>query len=393
MDFRLTDEQEMLRDSARRFLEKECSLEQRRSAPTHGEFSGKRWTAFADMGWLAASLPEDCGGLGGDVVEAALIMEEFGRALVVDPFWGVGVLAAQTILAADREQARQLLPKLCAGELLPALAHHETQSRGVIEHVSLQARPAGKDAWTLHGHKTLVMGGNVANRFIVSARTAGGNRDRDGITLFMLDREAQGLKRQNVRLIDNRWAAELALDGVRVTSEHLLGEADQAYAALEHAHVHGLLTLCSEAVGVMERALWITRDYLRTRKQFGVTLNTFQALQHRMAEMLIELEVSRSVVYRAMAFLEMPSAERLAALSVTKARVGQSGRFICGQAIQLHGGIGVTEEYSIGHYFKRMTVIENELGSAQFHLEQLALRECAGPTPAVTAPHDSGAPT
>ncbi|MDB5971426.1 MAG: putative acyl-CoA dehydrogenase [Hydrocarboniphaga sp.] len=382
MDFHLTDEQEMLRESARRFLEKECSLEQRLHAPVEGGFDAARWSRFADMGWLAASLPEDCGGLGGDIVEAALLMEEFGRTLVVDPFWGIGVLAAQTLLAADAEKARELLPLLCAGELRPALAHHELQSRGVIEHVTTQARPAGDGAWTLHGEKTLVMGGNVADRFIVSARTAGDSRDRDGITLFLIDANAPGLQRRDVRLIDNRWTAEITLDRVQVTAADLLGEVGQGWTALEYGHARGLIALCAEAVGVMERAMWITRDYLRTRKQFGVTLNTFQALQHRMAEMLIELELSRSMVYRAMAYLARPLAARQAALSVTKARVGQSGRFVCAHGIQLHGGIGVTEEYSIGHYFKRMTVFENELGSAQFHLEQLALCECAEPVAA-----------
>jgi alkylation response protein AidB-like acyl-CoA dehydrogenase len=378
MDFRLTSEQQMLRESVRRYLESQCSLEQRRSSVNPGGFDAGRWRHFAEMGWLAAALPEDCGGLGGDIVEAALILEEFGRSLVVDPLWGIGVLAAQTLLAADRTKARVLLPQLCTGDLRPALAHHEAQSRGVIEHVTLEARSVRDGAWKLYGVKSLVMGGNVASHYLVSARTGGAHRAQEGITLFLVERDVPGMKRYDIRLIDNRWSAELDFDGVSVSSAQVLGGVGDGYAALEHGTAYGLITLCAEAVGVMERAMWITRDYLRTRKQFGVTLNTFQSLQHRMAEMLIELELSRSVLYRAMALLHTPPAERRAALAVAKARIGQSGRFVCGQAIQLHGGIGVTEEYSIGHYFKRMTVIENELGCTRFHVEQLALRERGG---------------
>jgi alkylation response protein AidB-like acyl-CoA dehydrogenase len=375
MDFHLTAEQQMLRESVRRYLEAECSLQQRRKAPSPGGFDAARWQLFAEMGWLAASLPEEYGGLGGDIVEAALVMEEFGRSLVVDPVWGIAILAARTLLAADSDKARALLPGLCAGEFLPALAHHEVQARGVVEHVTTQARAVRDGVWKLYGSKSAVMGGNIASHYIVSTRTSGDPLSRNGITLFLLERDTPGLRRRDVRLVDNRWSAELDFEGALVDESQLLGQVGNGYAALEHATAYGLVTLCAEAVGVMEQAMWITRDYVRTRKQFGVTLNTFQALQHRMAEMLIELELSRSVVFRAMALLHSPVSERSAALSVAKARVGQSGRFVCGQAIQLHGGIGVTEEYSVGHYFKRMTVIENELGCARFHVEQLAQRE------------------
>lgn len=388
MDFRLTEEQQMLRESARRFLEKAGAESYRRSSAANGGYDATRWKIFAEMGWLAASLPEDCGGLGGNIVEAALLMEELGRVLVVDPFWSVAVLSAQTLLAADTARAQELLPSVCAGELRLVLAHHEPQARGVLARVATRAEEV-EGGWLLEGRKTLVLGGNVADRFIVSVRTAGDDDDPDGISLFLLDRDTPGLKRKDIRLVDNRWCCELHLDQVHAPRAHRVGTVGQGYAALEHGHGYGLIALCAEAVGVMEQALWLTRDYLRTRKQFGVTLNTFQSLQHRMAEMLIELELARSVVFRAMACLDLSLEERRAALSVAKVRVGQAGRFVCGQAIQLHGGIGVTEEYSVGHYFKRMTVIENELGSASFHLQKLAQRECAR---AGAAPEREGAP-
>lgn len=384
MDFRLSEEQQMLRESARRFLDKAGIDTYRRSSAQNGGFDAVRWQAFADMGWLAAALPEDCGGLGGDAVEAALLMEEFGRALAVDPLWGIALLAARTLLAADRVRAAELLPALAAGELKLALAHHEPQARGVITQLESSAHPR-PGGWTLCGHKSLVMAGNVADRYLISARTAGRASDRAGISLFLVDRDAPGLTRRDIRLVDNRWCADLVLDDVQIDARQLVGTPGDAGAALEHGHDFALLALCAEAVGVMEQAMWLTRDYLRTRKQFGVTLSSFQSLQHRMAEMLIELELARSVVFRALASLDLPLAERRAALSLAKVKVGQAGRFVCAQAIQLHGGIGITEECSVGHYFKRMTVLENELGSASFHLQQLALRERSDTVPALTA--------
>ncbi len=370
MDFSLTEEQQMLRESVRRFLENECSLDARRNAKALDH-----WPAIAELGWLAIPLPEQVGGLGGGAVEMTLIMEEFGRALAVEPFWAIGVVAAQLLLAADPQIAEELLPQLIAGEARPVVAHHEHEARGAIEHVAMQATARGADQWMLNGRKSLVIGANVADRFIVSARTAGSARDREGVTLFVVNRHAAGLQQQDIRLTDNRRCAELIFDHVEVSASNVLGTVGEGYRALDHAYAHGLLAQCAEAVGVMEKALWITRDYIKTRKQFGVTLNTFQSLQHRMAEMLIELELARSIVYRSLAFIDASADERNAALSLAKVKVGQAVRFVCAQAIQLHGGIGVTEEYSIGHYFKRAMAIENELGSSHMHLAQLAESE------------------
>lgn len=373
MDFQLTEEQQMLKDSARRFLEKNCVFGARQALIDKGSFDAVRWSDYAEMGWLGMSLPEQYGGLGYTALETAILMEEMGRVLCVEPFWAVAVLAAQTIVASgDSRKAEAILPELAAGNARPVLAHNETGARGAVAFVATSAVATAAGQWHLNGNKSLVVGGNVADRFIVSVRTSGARDDRQGITLFLIDRDTPGLTVRDVRLIDNRWCADIDLSDVVVHEADILGEVGNAYRALDDGHAHALVALCAEAVGVMEKALWITRDYLKTRKQFGVALSTFQTLQHRMSEMLIELELARGMVYRALAAMNAAPDERACALSGAKAHIGHSGKFVCGQSIQLHGGIGVTEEYVIGHHFKRMTSIEVELGSSRVHLERLA---------------------
>lgn len=372
MNFQLTEEQQMLKDSTRRFLEENCAFETRGSLVGERSFDPARWTVFAELGWLGMSLPEEYDGLGRSAIETAILMEEMGRVLCVEPYWAIAVLAAQTIAAADPDKAAAILPALVAGEVRPVLAHGEAEARGVVEFVATAATSAGLGNWRLNGNKSLVVGGNAADRFIVSARTSGSTAERHGITLFMVDRNAPGLTVRDLRLIDNRWCADIDLTDVAASDADMLGQLDGAYAALDEGYAHAMVGLCAEAIGVMEKALWITRDYLKTRKQFGVTLNTFQSLQHRMSEMLIELELSRGMVHKALAAMNAAPDQRARALSAAKIHVGRSGKFVCGQSIQLHGGIGVTEEYVIGHHFKRMTSIEYALGSSHMHLERLA---------------------
>lgn len=376
MDFNLSEEQQMLQDSARRMLEKHCHFEARRPIIEQGSFCAAHWRTFAELGWLGLAIPEEYGGLGSDATSMAVLMEEFGRVLLVEPVWAVSVLAAQTLVAAgDEAKAQAILPLLVAGETRPILAHGEEEADGLIEHVDTRAERNASGGWTLSGSKTLVVGGNIADVFIVSARTAGQRRDREGISLFMVKPDAPGLTRHHVRLIDNRWAAHLQLDAVQVSECDLLGSLHSGFSALHSAHAHGLVALCAEAIGVMEQAMWTTRDYLKMRKQFGAPLSSFQSLQHRMSEMLAELELSRAMVFRALSRFDASEHARQLALSSAKAHIGQSGKFVCGQAIQLHGGIGVTEEYVIGHHFKRMTLIEQAMGNSHFHLERLAAHE------------------
>lgn len=384
MDFNLSEEQQMLQDSARRMLEKHCHFEARRPVIEQGGYCAAHWRTFAELGWLGLSIPEEYGGLGGDPASMAVLMEEFGRVLLIEPIWAVSVLAAQTLVAAgDEAKAQAILPLLVAGEARPVLAHGEEDADGTLEHVATRAERNASGGWTLSGSKTLVVGGNIADLLIVSARTAGQCRDREGISLFLIKPDAPGLTRHAVRLIDNRWAAHLQLDAVELSEQDLLGTLHGGHSALQSAHAHGLVALCAEAIGVMEQALWLTRDYLKVRKQFGAPLSSFQALQHRMSEMLAELELSRAMVFRALSRFDAPEPVRQLALSSTKAHIGQSGKFVCGQAIQLHGGIGVTEEYVIGHHFKRMTLIEQAMGNSHFHLQRLADHERQWATPPV----------
>lgn len=375
MDFYLTEEQQMLRDGARRYLENECGGEKRRPTIDAEGLLPERWQMFAEMGWLGLPLPEDCGGFGGTLVDVTILMHEIGRALVVEPYWPVAILAARTLVASGDSRAQDILPALAEGQAFPVLAHSEEGARGVVEHVTTRATANGDGRWRLSGVKTGVVAGNKADRYIVSARTAGTSREQQGITLFLVAKDAPGLKMHPLRLIDNRWGAHIELDGVEVSQEDILGQVDQGFAALEEAHDYALIALAAEAVGLMERSLEITRDYVKMRKQFGVTLSTFQAVQHRLADMMIELELTRSMLYRAQAHLSGEPAVRRQALSALKYQAGKSGKFVCGQSIQLHGGIGVTEEYIIGHYFKRMTMIEYAMGSSHFHLQRLAEME------------------
>lgn len=376
MDFQLTDEQQMLKDSARRYLEQQCAFDARSALVARGAYDVERWCTMAELGWLGMAVPEEQGGLGTSAIETALLMEEMGRVLCIEPYWAVAVLTAQTIAAAgDPNWAGRLLPDLVSGTALPVLAHGEHEARGDISHVAATATPDCTGRWLLAGKKSLIVGGNVADSFIVSARTSGSLNAKNGITLFVVPADAPGLTVRHVRLLDNRWCADLEFDNVSVEADGLLGGVGEAYAALDHGHAHAMIGLCAEAIGVMEKALWLTRDYLKVRKQFGVTLSTFQALQHRMSEMLIELELSRGMLHKALSCMAAPEEERQRALSAAKIHIGRSGKFVCSQAIQLHGGIGVTEEYVVGHHFKRMTTIEYALGSSHFHLERLAEHE------------------
>ncbi|MES2898998.1 MAG: acyl-CoA dehydrogenase [Pseudomonadota bacterium] len=377
MDFQLSEEQQMLKDSARRYLEQHCAFQQRAHGEQAAADAGRHWQAFAEMGWLGMSLPEEVGGLGAGVVESAILMEELGRVLCVAPYWSVAMLSAQTVLACgDSARAAQLLEPMIAGGPSPVLAHTETAARGVISHVASRAE-ANEQGWRLYGNKVAIAGANAAGVLLVSARTAGATGDEQGVSLFAVDPSAPGVTVHAVRMIDNHWAADIRLDGVEVRRADLLGEEGGAFEAILAGHEHALLGLCAEALGVMEQAMWITRDYLKVRQQFGVALSTFQSLQHRMSEMLIELELSRGMVHRALAAMGGSPEQRAQALSAAKVHIGRSGHFVCGQAIQLHGGIGVTEEYVIGHHFKRMTCIENALGNSHFHLERLAALERA----------------
>lgn len=378
MDFQLNEEQSMLKDSVRRFMEDNCSFEKRGPVIDNGSLESRNWQQFAELGLLGLTVPEEFGGMNCSAVEAALVMEEIGRTLCVEPYWAVAVLAAQTLIATGDPKVSVILQTLCLGELLAVLAHDEAAAHGGNPaRVQTRAVALDEDRWRISGEKAAVVGGNVAELLIVSARTSGNDGDERGISLFLVDPKAQGVERRDVRLIDNRWASHIYLRDVEVGRKNLLGTVGQGFEAIRHGLDHATIALCAEAIGVMERSLWITRDYLKIRKQFGQVLGDFQSLQHRMSEMLIELELSRGMLHYALSSLDESQGTRSKALAAAKAHIGKSGQFVCGQSIQLHGGIGVTEEYVIGHYFKRMTLINNALGSSMHHFEKLAELERA----------------
>ncbi|HCF6385897.1 MULTISPECIES: acyl-CoA dehydrogenase family protein [Pseudomonadaceae] len=372
MDFQLNEEQSMLRDSVRRFMEDNCSFEKRGPVVDKGSFDSSHWQQLAELGLLGLAIPEEFGGMNCSALESALVMEENGRMLCVEPYWAVAVLAAQTLAATRDPKVATILQTLCTGELLPVLAHEEAGAHGRPAYVQTRAVAIDDERWRISGEKAVVVAGNVAELLIVSARTSGSDDDEQGISLFVVDPKGAGVERRDIRLIDNRWATHLYLRDVEVGRKNLLGAVGLGFGAIRHGLEHATVALCAEAIGVMERALWITRDYLKIRKQFGQLLGDFQSLQHRMSEMLIELELSRGMLHYALSSLNKNSDERAKILSMAKAHIGKSGQYVCGQAIQLHGGIGVTEEYVIGHYFKRMTLINSALGSSMHHFEKLA---------------------
>ncbi|CAG2146680.1 Acryloyl-CoA reductase (NADH) [Cupriavidus yeoncheonensis] len=373
MNFNLDSEQQLLQDSVRRFVERAYGFDARAALVAAGQGgSAANWSTFAENGWLAAALPEAHGGLGGSVTDTALIAQQLGRGLVIEPYLGCAVLAPQTMAAAGTgtQQAR-VLPSVADGSKRLALACSELPARGDPAVVHTVATPCS-GGYVLNGRKTLVLGAQDADWFIVSAKIAPG---AEGISLFLVDSHATGLGMQALRLHDGSQAADVLLQDVRVAQDDLLGAPGAGLPALRHGLAHGIAALCAELVGGMERAIELTAEYLKTRHQFGVAIGSFQALQHRMADMAAELELARSMLYALLAALqnEGPALQEHRA-SQAKALVGRAARYVCGQAIQLHGGIGMTEEYAVGHYFKRAVVAEILFGTADFHDARCASR-------------------
>ncbi len=360
MDFTLTAEQQMLSDSVARFIQNEYDFETRTRLVAAGDDDAANWRTFAENGWLAVSSPEELGGFGGSPIETAIISEQFGRGLVIEPWLGCAVLATQLLLASgDTAAQAEWMPGLCDGSRRLAVAWSEKEARGVPHVVAVRADGDAR----LTGRKTLVLGGVGADAYLVTARVDGEIDARGGIGLFLVKAGAQGLQVTPTPLQDGSAVAALTLDAV--AARRLAGDG---LAALEQALAHAVCALCAELVGGMERAIEISAEYLRTRQQFGVTIGSFQSLQHRIADMSAEMELARSMLFAALASLENDDpADRGPVLSGAKALIVSAARSICGQAIQLHGGIGMTEECAIGHYFKRAIVADALFGGRTLH--------------------------
>ena len=374
MDFELNEEQRLLQESVSRMLAGAYGSEKRkRYAAEPAGFSRGLWRTYAELGLLGLPFDEAHGGVGGGAVETMIVMESFGRVLALEPYLASVVLGGGFVrLGGDAAVQSALLPRIASGDTLVAFAHAERQSRYDLADVAMSARRQGSHV-ILDGEKTLVLGGDSANRLIVSARLSGARRDKAGIGLFLVDATTEGIARRGYPAIDGRRAAEIAFTGVRVPASAAIGESGNAFGLIERVTGHAIAALCAEAVGAMDALQASTVDYLKTRKQFGVPIGNFQVLQHRAADMLIALEGARSMALFAAMMADDPDpAARRQALSAAKVQIGRSGRFIGQQAIQLLGGIGMTMEYPAGHYFKRLTAIDTLFGDADHHLALLA---------------------
>jgi len=375
MDFNLTDEQQMLRESASRFVREQYVFEARRKWAADEGWSRERWGQYAQMGWLSLSIPEALGGLGCSFVETALVAEELGRGIALEPYIGCAVLAARLIERGDAPgfaaQRESLLAGIADGSAITLLAHSEPGSRFELDSVKTVARPTAT-GWVLDGAKMMVPGAPGAAHFIVSARVAG-----QGTALFLVHREAVVL--ETYPLIDGTRAGDLELHAVAVGQDALLAAPATAVPLLEEAMDRAALAQVAEALGCMEAVMELTSEYLKTRHQFGQPIGKFQALQHRMAEMFVDVQETRSILYRGIANLEGEPAARRQAVSAAKVMLGSAGRFVGGQGIQLHGGIGLTDEYQIGHYYKRLLALEKLYGDSDWHLDRFiaAQREAA----------------
>jgi pimeloyl-CoA dehydrogenase small subunit len=381
MDFQLTTDQQLLKDGLDRLLAERYDFEHRK-AHLFGNpgWSREMWSRYAEMGLLALPFAEADGGLGGGPVDTMIVSESFGRALILEPFISTVVLAGGCLrLAGTPAQRSRLIPRVADGTELLAFAHVERQARYNLSDVATTARRSGgaggSGGWILNGVKSYVLHGDTAGKLIVSARVSGNQRDRAGLALFLVDSSAPGVSKRGYVMQDGIRGAEVTLSNVEVSAEAALGTPGDAIAVIESVVDSAIASLCAEAVGAMTRAHEITVEYLKIRKQFGVTIGSFQALQHRAVDMLVMIEQARSLaMYATMMSESGNAAERSHALSAAKAYIGRTGRLVGEQAIQLHGGIGVTEECAIGHYYRRLTMIDILFGDAAHHLTAVAAR-------------------
>ena len=378
MDFNFTQEQTLLEDSLRRYLAKSYSLAARRQSIAAADgFSAEQWRAFADMGVLALNVPDAHGGLaagpGGNPLDTLVVMRELGRGLVVEPLWMSAVVCANAIaLAGSDAQQSALLPGLADGSKLFALAALEPGGRYDPLHVATIAT-AADGGYRLSGRKAVVLHGAQASHLLVSARTSGNVGDAAGIALFVVERNAAGLRAFDVATVDGMRAAEITLDGIAVPASAMLADGTRGAAVLERTIELAGAALCAEALGIVEALTDTTNDYLKTRKQFGVPIGKFQALQHRVADMLVCVEQVRAMAYLAAIRVSLDDAAvRRSAIAAARVTVAEAGRFVCKNAVQLHGGMGVTDELVVSHYVKRLTMLNQTFGDYEHHLARYA---------------------
>jgi pimeloyl-CoA dehydrogenase small subunit len=371
MDFDFSEDQRLLRDSVERLIAERYSFEQRKQIAAEPDgWSRTMWAQFAELGLLGLPFEEVHGGFAGGPVETMIVMEAFGRGLVLEPYFATVLLGGGLVRhGGDAAQRAEILPAIAAGKRLLAFAQAERHSRYDLADVATEARRE-RGGWVVEGRKSLVLHGDVADTLVVAARTSGGQRDRAGIGLFLVEAAGPGVTRSAVPTQDGRRVAEIVFAGAKAAP---LGDPENGLAVIERVVDEAIASLCAEAVGMMAEAHTITVDYLKTRKQFGRAIGEFQVLQHRSVDMFVALEQARSMaLYATMMAGEPDAAARSRAVSAAKVQIGRSGRAIGQEAVQLHGGIAMTMEYKVGHYFKRMTMLERMFGDTGHHLSRVA---------------------
>jgi pimeloyl-CoA dehydrogenase small subunit len=374
MDFDLSEEQSLLKDSIDRLLADRYDFRQRAAYGKTAEgWSKEIWAQFAELGVLGMPFAESDGGFGGGAVETMIVMESLGRKLVLEPYLATIVIGGGLLRhAANDAQRAKLIPEIAGGTLTLAFAHSERQARYDLADVATKAQPDG-DGWILSGEKTLVLNGDSADLLIVSARVSGTSRSHDGLALFLVDAGAPGVTRRGFATQDGLRAAEISLANVRVSKADVLGAPGEAFPIIARVVDEAIAALCAEAVGAMSVLHQLTVEYLKTRKQFGVPIGSFQVLQHRAVDMLVAIEQARSMAFLAtMMAEEDDTTEREKSIAAAKIQIGKSARLVGQEATQLHGGIGMTMEYEGGAYFKRLTMINILFGDVDHHVRKLA---------------------
>ncbi|MDA7688378.1 acyl-CoA dehydrogenase family protein [Pelagibacteraceae bacterium] len=371
MHFELTEEQTLLENMVTAFVRDDYNWETREKiVKTEEGWKPENWSKFAELGLLSVPFSEDHGGLGGTAVDSMVVMEQFGKGLVVEPFMPSILLSGNLISKlANESQANEIIPKIIEGESRYVFAYAEPQSRFDLSDVKTSATKDG-DEYTLNGFKSVVFGASMATHIIIAARTSGDQRSEDGITLFLADIRSNGITLQTYPTIDEYRASEVVIENLKISSDMVLGEVHKAYPVVEEVIDLATIAACSEAVGVLQVLKDSTIDYCKQRKQFGQPISKNQAIQHKLVDMMIEYEQAKSILYAAVTADLSNADERKKAVSGAKARIGQSIKFVGESAIQLHGGMGMVDEYMISHYFKRATMLGVLYGNVDFHMKR-----------------------
>jgi alkylation response protein AidB-like acyl-CoA dehydrogenase len=373
VNFDLSEEQQLLKDSVERFVNDNYDLDTRQSLSKNpAGFSDTYWQTMAELGWLGVTVPEAQGGFGGNQADTMVLMEAFGQGLVLEPFFATAVLGTRAVVSGGNADLQsRLLPDVVSGSCRLGLAYAEEQSRFDLEDVITRAT-AQDSGFVITGHKSMVQHGGSADQLVVSTRTSGGQRDENGITLFLVDTKAEGVTVDSFPTVDGQQASEVTFENVFVHADNMLGELDRGFTLLQDIAIDGILALAAEAVGAMEILYKDTVAYTQEREQFDHSLADFQVLQHRMVDMFMEYEQCKSMLYRATLEVVQNGREAMRTVHALKYMVGKVGTFIGENAVQLHGGMGVTEELRIGHYFKRLLVIDAQFGNSDHHLSCFA---------------------